>query len=89
MGLQCSGNLQLKDLTVTNDGRFEIFVSQNQFEGNWLTSVNETNSILIRQTLLDRENDLPAEIEISIIDENKNYEDILPLDAERLTKALN
>ena len=88
-GLQCSGNLQLKELNVSNDGKFEIFVSQNKFEGNWLTSINETNSILIRQTLLNREKDIPAEIEINIIDESQIHEDILPLDSERLTNALN
>ena len=66
-GLQCSGNIQLKELTIGNDGRFDILVSQNNNHGNWLPTINETNSILIRQTILHREIDIPAEINIELI----------------------
>ena len=72
-GLQCSGNIQLKELSIGNDGGFDILVSQNNNQGNWLPTINETNSILIRQTILQRDIDTPADINIELI--NSSFSD--------------
>ena len=88
-GLQCSGNIQLKELSIGNDGGFDILVSQNNNQGNWLPTINETNSILIRQTILHRDIDTPADINIELI--NSSFSDQIkqPLNSSQLADSLN
>ena len=67
-GLQCAGYLLLSDLEVEADGSFEIQVSEQPREGNWLPMTAECNALLIRQTVLNRGVDIPASLEIHCLE---------------------
>jgi hypothetical protein len=63
-GLQASGYLTDADLAFEADGRFEIALSARPQPGNWLPMRPESNQLTIRQTLLDRQREVPARFEI-------------------------
>ena len=67
-GLQCSGYIFLNDLEVDADGNFEIIASQQEHQGNWLPLVAECNAILLRQTVLRRGRDIPADFSIELLE---------------------
>jgi hypothetical protein len=58
------------ELAVNDDGSFEIIVSVNQHEGNWLPLTSDTKSINIRQTFLDRSHEKAADLTIARIGTN-------------------
>lgn len=88
-GLQCSGYIFLNDLEVDDDGNFEIIASQQQQAGNWLPLVAECNAILLRQTVLQRGQDIPASFSIELLEPDAVAPQPPPvLDAATLTKAL-
>jgi hypothetical protein len=58
------------ELAVNEDGSFEIIVSVNQHEGNWLPLTAATKSINIRQTFLDRSHEKAADLTIARIGTN-------------------
>ena len=88
-GLQCSGNIQLKELSIGADGEFELIVSKNNNQGDWLPIIHETNSILIRQTLLNREVDIPADISIELIKTSTVDHIKQPLTSSQFLNTLN
>lgn len=87
-GLQCSGYLLLNDLEVDDQGNFEIIVSVQEQAGTWLPMVAETNSLLFRQTVLDRLNDTPADIQVELVDKSVAPEPVPALEAEAFTQSL-
>lgn len=68
-GLLCDGYLNSEDLVAEPDGSFKISVSSTHDTSapNHLTTGPDTNSILIRETLVRPEVDRPAEIMITCI----------------------
>ena len=60
----CGGSLELEDLAIDADGRFEIIVSQKQRPGNWLPMDPDTNQMIVRQTHHDRASETVFELEI-------------------------
>ncbi|MAG30983.1 MAG: hypothetical protein CL908_08845 [Deltaproteobacteria bacterium] len=52
----------------TKDGRFELLISRSEQPGNWLPMGEHTNSLNIRQTLLRRRQQKPADFELVRID---------------------
>jgi hypothetical protein len=54
-------------LAVDDDGRFELFLSQEPHEGNWLKLEPDTTSLAIRQTFLHKGTDQPADLHIERI----------------------
>lgn len=62
-----TGFLDGKDLKINNDGTFEIILSKNKKEGNWLKMEADTSSIIVRQTFADRKNEKIAELAIKRI----------------------
>lgn len=87
-GLQCSGYLLLNDLEIDADGGFEIQVSREQKPGNWLPLLPESNAILIRQTVLDRAADTPAELAIECLAQAGVATPLAPLQAAEFEKSL-
>jgi len=87
-GLLCSGYLLLNDLEVDAQGNFEIQVSREEKAGNWLPLLQESNAILIRQTVLDRAGDTPANLTIQCLAGEAAVTALEPLQAEAFEKSL-
>ena len=66
-GMPPSGFLESADIEVDENGFFEIFLSCNKKEKNWLPMVKETGTLVIRQTFLDREKEIPADLNIECL----------------------
>ena len=63
-GLAPCGALQGADLKVKDDGSFEIILSKEKKGDNWLKIEEDTSLVMVRQTFLHRNIEVPAEIEI-------------------------
>ena len=66
-GMPPTGFLEASDIEVQEDGFFEIFLSCDKKEKNWLPMTKETGTLVLRQTFLDRENETPADLTIERI----------------------
>jgi hypothetical protein len=66
-GLPPTGFLDAADMEIYADGRFTITLSSKEQPGNWLPMTEESGTLIIRQTYLDREREEPAELEIERI----------------------
>lgn len=68
-GLACTGYVNSEDLTINEDGEFEFFVSAKKDgrEGVVLAMEGDTNSLLVRETLLRPGSDAPADYRIECI----------------------
>ncbi len=87
-GLQCAGYLLLSELEVNTDGSFEIQVSQTEKAGNWLPMVAECNSLLIRQTVLNRGVDVAADLQVSCLAEPEQNQPVPVLTPQAFEKSL-
>lgn len=88
-GLQCSGYLKLNELKVEPDGSFEVAVSAQEKPGNWLPMKPQTNSITLREVLLVRRSDRPAELSIDrLVPPDERLAPPGPPDPEALAKAV-
>ncbi len=63
-----TGELDAADIRFEPDGRFEIIASKEKANGNWLPLADDTSMLLVRQTFLDRDNEVPATVRIEAID---------------------
>jgi hypothetical protein len=63
-----SGYLEASALEIGPDGRFEIALSREPRPGNWLPLAEDSESLLVRQTFLDRQRETPAELVIERVD---------------------
>ena len=59
-----TGFLEGSDLVLGPDGSFEIAVSRERREGNWLPMAADTSSLIVRQTFLDKASERAAELRI-------------------------
>jgi hypothetical protein len=62
-----TGNVNSDELDLDEDGNFEIFLSAKKHKGNWLPMQPDTEAVFVRQTFLDRENEVVAELQIERI----------------------
>lgn len=62
-----TGYVEAKDLTIDEDGEFELIISARQHSGNWLPMETESSMVIVRQTFKDRRNEIPAELIIERI----------------------
>jgi hypothetical protein len=85
-GLIRDAYLTLEELEVDATGRFEIAISREERPGNWLAMTEKTNSLSIRQTLLHRASETPAELELIRVDAG---EAPAPLSPEALERGLD
>lgn len=67
-GLSPCGTLEGKDLVLEEDGSFEIILSKEKRGRNWLKIEEETGMAMVRQTFLNRFEEVPAEITIENLD---------------------
>jgi len=77
-GLAPCGVLEGKNLILEKDGSFEISVSKEKKGKNWLKIEDETGLIIVRQTFLNRFEEVPAEIEIENLDGRKAPSPVTP-----------
>jgi hypothetical protein len=61
------GYIEAADLDVAPDGTFELLISCNEQPGNWLRMDPDTETLIVRQTFLDRETEKPAQLRIERI----------------------
>jgi hypothetical protein len=83
--LNTTGYLEAKDLEIAPDGSFEILVSREKKAGNWLPMTDDSRTLVVRQTRLDREQEQLAEIRIERIDGPHQPR---PVTAERIDRGL-
>ncbi|MCF4165253.1 DUF1214 domain-containing protein [Zavarzinia compransoris] len=80
-----TGELNDKDLAIGPDGRFEIVASATPKPGNWLPLAEDSTLLVVRQSYLDRETEVPGEYSIACIG---GPETPPPLPAAHLNDAL-
>ena len=81
-----TGELDSADMQFGLDGSFEIIVSREPAEGNWLPLAEDSSMLLVRQTFLDREAETPATVTIEALDPPRSAPE--PLTAARLEQGL-
>ncbi|MES2262044.1 MAG: DUF1214 domain-containing protein [Pseudomonadota bacterium] len=62
-----TGFIDAKHLQVDEDGNFNITLSQQPCDGNWLKMEAATNALVVRQTFLDRKAEKIAQLKIERI----------------------
>lgn len=62
-----TGFIDASHLAIEPDGSFEIVLSQQSHEGNWVCMEPGTNALIARQTFLDRKSEKPAQLKIERI----------------------
>jgi len=82
----CSGYLESGDLEIEPDGTFEIVVSSRPHPGNWLPMEPDTSMLIVRQNVLDRDEEELAELRLERMGTN---EPPPPLQASDLERNLN
>ncbi|MGH8679821.1 MAG: hypothetical protein ACREUQ_15935, partial [Burkholderiales bacterium] len=83
--MEQTGFLDSSQLAIGADGRFEIVLSQHPQAGNWLKLEAQSNTVIVRQTFLDRAHERPALLTIQRRAPDARPE---PLSAERLQQGL-
>ena len=63
-GMPPSGFIEAKDLELGPNGEFEIWLSTEEKTGNWLPMKEETGTLIVRQTFLDRATEELATVNI-------------------------
>ena len=62
-----TGELDIRDVGVAADGSFEIIVSRDKANGDWLPLAEDTSILIVRQTFFDRAKEIPATVSIEAI----------------------
>lgn len=81
-----TGELDIRDVSVDTNGHFDIIVSRDKAHGDWLPLAEDSSILIVRQTFFDRANEIPATVNIEILDEPSVPE---ILDIDTLSTALN
>ena len=63
-----TGELDIRDVSLAADGRFEIIVSREKSKGDWLPLAEDSSILIVRQTFFDRAAEIPATVSIEAID---------------------
>lgn len=83
-GGRAASFLSFDTLKVASDGSFEIWVSPERREGNWLENPADGNQILVRQIFSDWKNETPGDVHI---DKVGHEGDLKPVLTERAMAA--
>jgi hypothetical protein len=62
-----TGYVDARDLEIGADGRFELRLSRESRPGNWLPMEEDTATLIVRQTFLDRAREQPAQLSLTRI----------------------
>ena len=84
-GLSPCGVLEHFDLLTDPEGHFEIILSKGKKGQNWLKIEDDTTLVMIRQTYLDRDREIPIDAKIENLN-GKNVPD--PVTPEQIDEGL-
>lgn len=87
-GLPPTGHIAAEKLEVDVDGNFELILSSTPQPGNWLPMKPETGTLVVRQTFLDREGEIPAELHIERINCPEGERGPAPFTPKQLDEGL-
>ncbi|MCY4128305.1 MAG: DUF1214 domain-containing protein [Gammaproteobacteria bacterium] len=87
-GLPPTGHIEAQDLEIDEDGHFELILSTESQQKNWLPMTSETGTLVIRQTYLNRDEEIPAELHIERINCDAEDRTPKPLSPEQLDAGL-
>jgi len=87
-GMPPTGYVEAAELDIDPDGRFELIVSSRHHEGNWLPMEPESGTLIVRQTFLDRETEVPAELHIERVNCAVKEKRPLPLTPQQIDHGL-
>ncbi|MEZ4376332.1 MAG: DUF1214 domain-containing protein [Polyangiaceae bacterium] len=68
-GMPPTGFIEAKDMQFAADGSFELVISQQARPGNWLPMTADTGTLIIRQTFLDHVNEVPAQLNLALLNQ--------------------
>lgn len=77
-GLAPCGKLEASEMEIEPDGSFEIILSRKPKGKNWLKIEPESSLLMARQTFLDREKEVPAELNVECLDGPDKPQPITP-----------
>jgi hypothetical protein len=77
-GLAPCGQLDHTDMNYEPDGSFEVILSKNKRGKNWLRMEEESGLVIVRQTFLNRFEEVPAELHIENFDGRQSPDPIKP-----------
>ena len=87
-GLPPAGYFESDQIKMDADGKFELVLSSKPQAGNWLQMGPETGTLVVRQTFLDRETEVPAELRIERINCSEHARHPAPLTPRQLDEGL-
>ena len=87
-GLPPTGYVEASELDIDPDGGFELLLSSTPQSGNWLPMQPETGTLIVRQTFLDREAEIPAELCIERVNGADGDTRPAPVTAARIDEGL-
>ena len=87
-GMPPTGRVEAGELQVGEDGDFDLIVSRNPQAGNWLPMTTESGTLIVRQTFLDRETEVPAKLHIERINCPDDEKRPSPLTPEQIDAGL-
>jgi hypothetical protein len=82
-GLETTGYLDHSELELDPDGRLEVLVSCRRKPRNWLPMREDSRTLVVRQTFLDRAREVPAELRIERIDGPHRARPVTPESIDR------
>lgn len=77
-GMPPSGYIEASDIELEADGTFELYLSCEKKDKNWLPMKPETGNLVVRQTFLDRATEIPADLEIELVGTDKEPTVVTP-----------
>lgn len=77
-GLAPCGKLESSEMEIEPDGSFEIILSQKPRGKNWLKTEPETTLLMARQTFLDRDKEVAAELHVECLNGPEKPRPITP-----------
>ena len=87
-GLPPTGYIEAEQIEMDEDGRFELVLSATPQDKNWLPMQPETGTLVVRQTFLDRETEVPADLTIERINCREDERCPSPLTPAALDEGL-
>lgn len=80
-----TGELDIRDVSMDEDGSFEIIVSQKQRDKNWLPLASDSSILIVRQTFFNKQTEVAADVNIERIGRSEAPK---PLTLETLSENL-
>ena len=87
-GLPPTGYIEAGEIEMDPDGRFELILSTEPRAGNWLPMTSESGTLIVRQTFLDRQTEIPADLHIQRIDCTEEERSPTPLTPAQIEQGL-